>query len=67
MPPAASISFFVASSSSAPRAQMTTFAPAPAIFSAAALPMPDEPPVMTTTRPLTLPVSERSTKRSGSR
>ena len=52
---------------SSPRATIITCAPASASLSAAALPMPDEPPVTSTTLPRTLPASVRSMNRSGSR
>ena len=67
VPPAASISALTSSSFSSPRATSSGMPPAAAIFSAADLPMPLEPPVMTTVLPLTDARSERSLKRSGSR
>jgi hypothetical protein len=64
---AASISPLAASSLSWSRAAITVIAPACAILCAAARPMPEEPPVTSTTLPLTWPLSVRSMKRSGSR
>ena len=67
MPPAASISALTSSSFSAVRATSSGIPPAAAIFSAAALPIPLEAPVITTVLPLTAPANERSLNRSGSR
>ena len=50
-----------------PRATSSGMPPAAAILSAAALPMPDEAPVITTVLPLTACSNERSLNRSGSR
>ena len=55
----------VSTSFSSPRATRITFAPASASFSAVALPMPDDPPVTTTTLSLTRPDRLRSMNRSG--
>ena len=66
-PPASSISALVSSSFSGVRATSSTSAPASPHLIAAALPMPDEAPVISTTLPPIAPESERSLKRSGSR
>ena len=66
-PPARSISSFVSSSFSTERATSSTVAPASATFTAVALPIPDEAPVISTTLPRTAADSERSLNRSGSR
>src|SRR6266498_1700704 len=57
LPPAASISFLVSTSFSSPRATSMIFAPAAASLSAAALPIPEDAPVTTTTLSLTRPGS----------
>ena len=67
LPPAFSISCFVSTSFSSPRATRITLAPASASLSAVALPIPDDEPVTTTTLSFTRPDSVRSMKRSGSR
>ena len=67
VPPASSISFLVSSSFSGVRATSSAVAPASATLIAAALPMPDEAPVIITILPPIAPLSERSLKRSGSR
>ena len=56
----ASISALTSSSFSLVRATRIGMPPAAATFSAAARPMPDEAPVMTTVLPLTAPSKERS-------
>ena len=66
-PPASSISALVSSSFSGVRATSSTVAPAAADLIAAALPMPDEAPVISTVLPLIAPERERSLNRSGSR
>ena len=53
MPPARSISRFVSSSFSTERATSSTVAPASATFTAVALPIPEEAPVISTTLPRT--------------
>ena len=66
-PPARSISAFVSSSLSTERATSRTVAPASAHLTAAALPIPEEAPVISTILPRTAPESERSLNRPGSR
>ena len=66
-PPARSISALVSSSFSIERATSSTVAPASAHLTAAALPIPEEAPVIRTILPRTAPDSERSLKRLGSR
>ena len=66
-PPASSISFLVSSSFSGVRATSSTVAPASAALIAAALPIPEEAPVIITVLPPIAPESERSLNRSGSR
>ena len=51
----------------AERATNSTVAPASAALTAVALPIPEEPPVISTTLPRTAPLRVRSMKRSGSR
>ena len=71
-PPPASIWSLVSSSFSGVRATSSTVPPASAIFSAAALPIPDEAPVTITIRPRTafssetLPCSRRPRRMSSS-
>ena len=66
-PPASSISALVSSSFSGVRATSSTFGAGLAALIAAALPMPDEAPVIITVLPPIAPDSERSLNRSGSR
>ena len=67
LPAFSRISRLASTSLASSRAQMTVIAPASANLHAAARPMPEEPPVTSTTLPLTVPLSEWSIISAGSR
>ncbi len=63
----ARICLLASASLSSSRAQITVIAPASANLQAAARPMPDEPPVTSTTLPATVPLRLWSMDSAGSR